>query len=388
MHTGNLLLGLKKSSEILGMGKLVKIPLDEGIEAMKAYAAKETINKTYRTYIARIIREFIVYNPLLYHFYFQNMLKKRYPRPASFECRNAKEEANKVLQEYKVDLLVMHHIGGIDSAQVIEEARKRKIPFIFINHYSNDRLTNISTREQLNNSAGIAGVSAIGVPRRLKENYNVLSDGIDTEFFNPVNSLQKGTDVPIIIYPARIVRVKGQSDLIRACAKLRREGLRTKIVFAGRADSVVYEEELKGLAKRNGLTDDVSFIGQLKQEELRDLYNISSIMAFPTYHQEGLPRILMEAQAMKVPPIAYASGGTAGGIQHGKTGYLVRKGDIKTFTSRLRELLMNENKRTTLGEEGRKYVQKEFSLEALADRHRKYYLRILGETRGAWDNDK
>ncbi len=283
------------------------------------------------------------------------------------------------VQTCALPILVMHHVGTIDSAEIIEEAKKLGIPYIYINHYSNNQFNNVSIREQIVDVAGIAGVSGFEVPRRLKEHFCNLSDGIDLELFDPYGArpLNIEKNVPTIIYPARITRVKGQTDLIKAYAKLRSEGLRARIVFAGRADSHEYEEELRGLVRKNGLTDDVLFVGQLNTEELRDWYGISSVMAFPTYHQEGLGRILVEAQAMKVPPVAYIIGGTPEGIQHGETGFLVRKGDIQTFTERLRELLTNETKRKKMGEEGRRFVQENFSLEALADRHEKFYLRVL-----------
>ncbi len=335
------------------------------------------------SFLKVIFRELIVYNPFLYYVFFQQFLRRYSPRPRAFEVVNAREIAKKIFQEYNVDLLVMHYVGGVDSAEIIEEAKNLGIPYIFINHFANAGFINISVREQIKDAAGIAGVSNVGVPRRLNGRFCNLSDGIDTEVFNPARTRMLGieTNIPTIIYPARITRVKGQSDLIKAYVKLRREGLRARIVFAGRTDSIEYEKELKELVRKKGLTNDVLFVGQLNTEELRDWYGVSSIMAFPTYHQEGLGRILAEAQAMKVPPVAYIVGGTPEGIQHGKTGFLVRKGDIRAFTERLRELLTDETKRKTMGEEGRRFVQKNFSLEALADRHEEYYLRVLSNAK-------
>lgn len=104
--------------------------------------------------------------------------------------------------------------------------------------------------------------------------------------------------------------------------------MRAKIAFAGRADLVEYEEELIRLTRKSGITNDVLFVGQLAKKELRDWYGASSILGFLTYHNEGLPRILMKAQAMKVPPAEYTVGGLSEGIQHEKTGFLVRRGDI------------------------------------------------------------
>ncbi len=310
-------------------------------------------------------------------------LKRLSPRPGLYQIINAAEKFRTIHKKYQVDLLIMHYLGTVDSLEIMQEAEKLGIPSIFINHFSNSYLNHLSIRDQLPYCSGVAGVAGIGVPRSLKERFCNLSDGIDMGVFNPAQARppEIDTDLPIIFYPARILKVKGQHDVIKAYAALRSEGLRAKIVFAGRTDSAEYEEELRGLVSKNGLTEHVSFAGQLTQEQVRDWFGVSAVMAFPTYHQEGLGRILIEAQAMKVPVVAYRIGGIPEGIVHGKTGFLVRKGDLKTLTDRLRELLTVEEKRKTIGEEGRMFVQKTFSLEAFADRHEQYYSMILSHAR-------
>ncbi|HLB42928.1 MAG TPA: glycosyltransferase, partial [Gammaproteobacteria bacterium] len=170
---------------------------------------------------------------------------------------------------------------------------------------------------------------------------------------------------------------KGQSDLIKACAMLKKQEFHIKVVLAGRSDSLLYEEQLKRQARELNVIDDILFVGQLNREQLRDWYGVSAVLAFPTYHHEGLPRILMEAQAMEVPCIVYDVGGTSEGIVHEKTGYLIPKGDLKLFTEKLRELLIDENRRKKMGKEARKFVEQRFSLQALAARHEAFYLRIL-----------
>ncbi len=369
----------RQTTKDIGQGCLVEIPMPLNAGEIKANSNRQEIKQPKTAFFKAIFREVIVYNPILYRIFFRDFLKKYYPRPVLHPIKNFGEKVGRILLEHDVNLVVMHHVGTVDSAEVIEEARKLGIPYIFINHFSNDYFSNISIREQLGDAAAIAGVTNVGVPKWLKASFYSVSTGIDTEIFDPLRAGAPGieTDALIIIYPARITRVKGQADLIKAYAKLKSEGLHARVLFAGRTDSPVYEEALKTSVEKNGLTDDVFFVGQLNMEELLDWYRHSSVMAFPTYHQEGLPRILMEAQAMKVPPVAYIIGGTPEAIQDGKTGFLVPKGDIKKFAQRLRELLTNEEMRTKMGEEGRKFVQENFSLSALAERHEKLYLSVL-----------
>lgn len=376
----------KTQIEKIGLGTLVKVPLDVGSSAREIYSDLQTTEKPRALALKNFLRDWILYNPLLYQILFRKIIKRRTTISRGIVALNAHEEAQKAFQDYHIDLVVMHFIGGTDSAAVVDEALKRNVPYIFINHFSNDRFNHMSVREQVADARGIAGVSRIGLPRRLRKCFVNLSDGIDTEIFKPevARALNVDLDASVVILPARIVPTKGQKDLIEASAILSNQGLRFKVVLAGRPDSSQYMEQLKNRIRQLGMKNDVLFVGQLNREELRDWYGVSSIMAFPTYHHEGLGRILIEAQAMKVPSVAYIVGGTPEGVVHKKTGFLVPKGDIQGLAGRLRELLTDEKKRRRMGEEGRSFVERNFSLTALASRHEEFYLRVLrdvGRTR-------
>lgn len=367
----------------IGRGSLIEVPFHVSAAKDDPKRRMRAVGKNRGTLFNELVRDLLVYNPILYSILFRRLLGLFYPRPGKYNIYDAREKLRKLNEQYRFDLIVMHDIGTTDSQEIIEESNKLDVPYVFVNHYSNDRFRNVSIREQLGGAAGIAGVNAFGVPRWVRKRFVNLSDGIDTEFFSVENAkpLQVGKDLPIIFYPARILPVKGQMDLLKAAVNLKREGVQATLVFAGRTDSHEYEEELKKMTQESGLNEDVIFVGQLNVEELRDWYGISTVLGFPTYHQEGLGRITIEAQAMKVPPVAYIIGGTPEGIRHGKTGFLVKKGDLHTFTQRLKELLTDENKRKKMGEAGRKFVLENFSLDALAERHEKFYLSALTNAR-------
>ena len=181
----------------------------------------------------------------------------------------------------------------------------------------------------------------------------------------------------MIFLPARITPKKGQAELIRAAGILRRRGLQCRVVLAGRTDNPGFMRELRELTKLEGLTDLVEFTGHLDVCELREWYARAAIVGFPTRHPEGLGRILLECQAMEVPPIVYNIGGTSEGVQDGETGFLVRLGDFGGFVERISELLANETRRRQMARAARRFVLRDFSLEALAARHEQFYAPFL-----------
>jgi len=365
----------------IGQGVLIEIPMSANTRNIKRRPKIKERKQSRALFLKAIFRDVILYNSFLYPAFFRHLLKRYYhPPQGQFPIINAGEKFRRMHQEYKIDLLVMHYVGTADSEEIIEEAAKLRIPYVFINHFSNDRFRDVSIREQLQDAAGIAGVCGVGIPSWLKGRFCNVSNGIDVDFFNPegVEARKNKHIRPIIFYPARIVPAKGQIDLIKAYGKLQKEGLRGRLVLAGRADSREYENSLRKMVKREGLDEDVTFLGELDREEVLKWYKKSSILAFPTYHQEGLPRILMEAQAMKVPLVAYTIGGVPEAVINGKTGFLVKKGDIDAFTEKLQILLSKDELRRRMGEEGRKFVEERFSLEALAERHERFYLSVLG----------
>ncbi len=360
-------------------GILEKIPLRVTNLTLRGYADRQNLKKTKNPIIKDFIRDRILYNPILYKTLFKKVIQNKAPSQKGYCAQNAGEEAQKVFEKHDVDLVAMHSVGGQDSASVIRETISRQIPFIVENHFSNDRLNHISIRAQLINASMVAGVSGVGVPKYLKRRFCNLLNGIDTDVFHPKAAKPVGVsfNAPVIFMPARIVATKGQQDLIKAASILKKSGQPIQLVFAGRPDSPKFIEELKKQIADLGMEDSVHFPGQLDKEALRDWYGKASVVCLPTYHHEGLSRILLEAQAMKVPPIAYNVGGLSEGLIHKETGFLVSKGDIRKFAERLKEILIDEQKRNDMGEAGRLFIENKFSLLALARRHEALYLSIV-----------
>ena len=366
---------ITRTEQKIGRGTLVRVRLpiypgnDDG----------NNDNEWFRFRLKQRLRDQVLYNPLVWTTFGARWTASYRLSHRPGQALGAGDAAADVLRNHHIDLVMLHFFGGADADEVMVESQKAGVPIALLNHYSNDRFLHLAVRKHAMQADLVAESTDWKCHTTCATASRNLSDGIDTAFFQRSNSrpLSDPPPHPIVLLPGRVVREKGQMDLIRAAALLRQSGVKCSLAFAGRINSSCFVHELHQAIARMGMNRQVHFLGELNVEELRDWYAASAVIAFPTYHDEGLGRVIVEAQAMSVPVVAYATGGVPEGIRSGHTGYLVPTGDIRGFADRLRELLASPFLRSSLGTNGRQTAETRFSLAALADRHERFYSQII-----------
>ncbi len=88
----------------------------------------------------------------------------------------------------------------------------------------------------------------------------------------------------------------------------------------------------------------------------------------PSY-TEGLPNVVLESFAARVPVVATAVGGTPEVVEDGVNGYLVPPGQPAALAGRLLELLGSETLRDHMGQQGYRRVREQFTFAAQARRY-------------------
>jgi len=367
---------LAETEETIGGSRIVKVPLWVPPESKHA-----SINARPPGALARFktaLRNRLVFTPAVYHAVAKRVLQN-WPVPRrSGEPAAAGAKFKELLTRFPVDLVAVHSCGGSDASEMLTAASRARLPAVIIHHFANDRFKSFALCRQAMQARAVGGVCGVAVPAYLRERFTNLADGIDVDFFRRENArpVSPAFADPILFLPARITPTKGQLDLIRAGGKLLQEGVRFQIVFAGRVDSEAHLADLKKAITTAGLTERVYFTGQLDAAGLRDWYAAAAILAFPTHHHEGLPRILLEAQAMALPVVVHEIGGTADGVKSGETGFLIPENDPAQLVQRLRELLQNPAQREQFGQAGRRWIESRFSLTCLAERHELFYCQV------------
>lgn len=196
-----------------------------------------------------------------------------------------------------------------------------------------------------------------------------IHNGIDLEAIRvttPREALRRtwqiAEDAVIIGTAGRLVPVKGHAILLEAVRILRASKPNVTLLLVGDGP---LRSDLETNAKRLGLENAVIFTGH--QDQAYDCLNLMDIFVLPSLH-EGIPMVLLEALALERPVVATRVGGIPEVITHDLSGKLVHAGDADELAKSLAELIERPNTAKSLGIEGRRQVEREFSAHRMAER--------------------
>lgn len=175
------------------------------------------------------------------------------------------------------------------------------------------------------------------------------------------------------IYYGSLLQVKGIEDFIKVIAELKKQQPDIKACIAGGGD----QGPSKALAKELNCFKNIEFLGFLKtQKELFAYVKASKVFLAPP-HQERLSSTIREAMYLKVPIVAYATGGIPYINEFGENIYMVKTGDYKAMAEKTLQLLNDETTRNNLAEKAYKYAVNEYSLSANTKRLISVYEEML-----------
>lgn len=113
----------------------------------------------------------------------------------------------------------------------------------------------------------------------------------------------------VLLLPGRITRWKGQEDFIRLIANLRSAGIPAHGLIAGETHprKREFEIELRGLAEKLEVADEITFLGHRK--DVREVMAVSDLVLSLSRDPEAFGRVSLEAISLGKPVVAYNHGG-------------------------------------------------------------------------------
>lgn len=189
--------------------------------------------------------------------------------------------------------------------------------------------------------------------------------------------LQIGDEDIVVGFVGRFVPIKNIAALVAAFAAASAQQPNMWLLLAGDGP---LRGEIQSLAEQCGVSGRVRFLGWI--EDLPALYATLDICALSSLN-EGTPVAIIEAMAASRAVVSTAIGGVADVIDDGRTGILVKSGDVDALAAALRRLAANPAERATLGAAARVDAARRFSSERLVDDVDHLYRSALNDKRRA-----
>ncbi len=190
---------------------------------------------------------------------------------------------------------------------------------------------------------------------RITVDYN----GVDIERFHPRNRQYREEirrrhgigDGFVILFVSNNFRMKGLGYLIKALAKIKKEGHPPfKLFVLGRDRQSPYLR----LAKKIGVSEEMVFAGSTDEPE--KYYGAADLLVHPTFY-DACSRTVLEAMASGLPVITTTSNGASGILTNGEDGFVIEDPrNIETLSERI-IFSLDKGKREELSFRSRRCIE-------------------------------
>jgi glycosyltransferase involved in cell wall biosynthesis len=184
------------------------------------------------------------------------------------------------------------------------------------------------------------------------------------------------TGVPLLLMVANLAPHKGQATALRCVARLKAMGrtVRLMLVGAERGDAQGFEAQLRGIASALQIEEQVEFAGF--RRDVPALLAAADFLLLPSTH-EGLPLVILEAQAAGAIVLAAPTAGIPEVIEHGRTGFLVASDDDEGYAAHIVRLLGDDGEAEAIRTTAQAYVRRHHSMGDYCSRIVSEYERLL-----------
>lgn len=226
------------------------------------------------------------------------------------------------------------------------------------------------TNDNKNYLLRLLGQPPFSLSAQFKEKIIVNYHGIDLEKFKCQleNKGQPGKDGATPYFPGfRILSVgslmecKGFDILIEACKILKDKDVDFECTIAGGGP---LEQKLKRHVQEARLEENVKFTGYITQDKLIPLYQQADAFALPVrlgIHW-GIPNVLLEAMAAKLPAICTNLPSIPELIDNNKTGFIIPEKNPQALADVLIKLSNDISWRREIGNAGYRVVEEKFDI--------------------------
>jgi glycosyltransferase involved in cell wall biosynthesis len=276
---------------------------------------------------------------------------------------------------------------GLTAARSIPRRFRPRIVTTFHGFYSVNRYSAVMTQGER-----VIAVSGL-IRDHICQRYGVCDNrvalihrGFDESSFDPlqvdarqVSGLKRkwGIDPskgPVLMLPGRFTELKGHPFFLSALEKIKHLAW-TAVLVGDMSEKPEYAARLRQGVKEKGLEGRVIFAGHCN--DMPAAFMVSDVTVSASIHPESFGRVGVESQAMGVPVVATAHGGSLETIVDGQTGWLFPPGDLDRFAAALAQAVTDETRRKVMGSRARTWVTKQFTTAVMCQKTLTLYEELM-----------
>jgi len=191
--------------------------------------------------------------------------------------------------------------------------------------------------------------------------------GINVDKFIYHEKILKQGETIKLVTVGRLVEKKGHIYAIEALSKIIKKHNNINYFIAGDGP---LKDELIALCKRLNIEKYIKFLGSLRQDQVIKLFKESHIFILTSSiakngDQEGIPVVLMEAQAVGLPVVSTYHSGIPELVLDGISGFVVPEKDSNIIAEKIKYLIEHPEIWPDMGRCGRNFVEKRHNIKKL-----------------------
>jgi glycosyltransferase involved in cell wall biosynthesis len=319
----------------------------------------------------------------------------------SFKIASANASFKLIYKPLNYDLDIVHAHSPIPYSDLpaLMYAKRKKVPFILTYQFDGQetggsfmRNTGVSIYNKVFINRVLDSAEVIIATTRsyaedspFLKNYLdkivVIPNGINIEEVTTTLTKEESRiklglpiETKIILFFGSLVPYKGPDILLKAFKLIKKEFPEVKLIFAGRGQML---DELRDMAKKFDLEDDVIFLGFVEEEKKALYYKSADIFCLPSTNMaESFGIVNLEAMTSGIPIVGSNLGGIPDIIEEGENGLLAKPCDHQSLANALLRLLKDEDLRQRMGNHGMKMVA-DYSWDKIAKETENLYKNIL-----------
>lgn len=220
------------------------------------------------------------------------------------------------------------------------------------------------------------------IQKGFKDNkVKVIKNGVDILEVEEVlpdtdlSAMKRDTGIKIVGYVGQLIHRKGLPNLIKAM-KTVTDIMAVKLILIG--DGAM-RGELEKMAADEGITDSIELLG-FRTDRI-EIMKCFDVFALPSY-LEGIPRVIMESMAARVPVIASDIPGVREIVKHDKTGLMVPVDSPDILADHILDLLNDSAKAGRIADNAFEHVRINHSAERMAHEYTELFYKMTPGSNG------